>query len=325
MKKILLSKENMHRYNLDTLIVCLALFAVGVYVNGTLAVYQVLVCVVTAVICELFCFHLLLKKKTASDLSAVVTGFVIALLLPSSCPLWVGASASAFAILIAKFPFGDGRNAPFFPATAGFCFAAMLFPKDVFTYPAVTDTVNTLFSTQEGFTAGVSLIDMLKSGDSLTLNVFGISRLLSGRIPGAIGTVSLAALTGAAGYILVREPKRLISTLGFLLSVSVFALAFPRINAGRLTSLVLEICAGSLIFVALIMINNPVNAPSKPRHAFVYGLIGGIITMLLRYFSILGDPTVFTVLIMNALWPTLSSKTVSVKKSPERKESAVNG
>lgn len=324
MEKTLLSKENIFKYNLDTLIICLALFAVGVYRGGALAVYQALVCIITAAIAEALGFHLLLKKKTLPELSAVVTGFIIALLLPSSAPLWVGASGSAFAILIAKLPFGDSRNAPFFPAAAGFCFVCMFFPKEVFTFPSVSDTANTLFMNQEGFTAGASLIDMLKNGDSLKLNVFDFSKLLSGTLPGAVGTVSILALAGAALYILVRQPKRLIPSFGFLLSAGLMAFAFPRINSGRLTSVIMELCAGSLIFVALLMINNPVNAPKKAISAFIYGAVAGIIAMLLRYFSKTSDPTVFTALIMNALWPALSERTSVKKESPERKESEVN-
>lgn len=324
MQKTLISKEAMRSYTLDTLVMCIALFAVGIYINGMLAFYQVLVCVVSAVLSEYLGFHLLLKKKTLSDLNAVMTGFVIALLLPASAPLWVGASASAFAILVAKLPFGDSRNAPFFPAAAGFCFAAMFFPNEVFTYPAVSEAANTLFMNREGFLNGTTLIDMLKNGDSLTLNVFGISKLLSGNIPGSVGTTSLVALLGAVGYLLVRKPKRLIPTAGFLLSAGLMALMFPRINAGRLTSLIMELCAGSLLFVAVLILNNPVTAPQKPREAFVYGLIGGIIAMLLRYFSKTYDTAVFTLLIMNALWPVFSSSTPATKNAA-RKEVQVNG
>ncbi len=320
MQNSLISKENMYRCNIDTILVCIGLFAVGFYLNGVTALYQALTCIITAVLCEYLVFHVMLKRKTLSLLSSVTTGFVISMLLPASAPLWVGASASAFAIVIATMPFGDSRNTPFLPAAAGFCFAAMFFPEEVFTYPALSDTA-TLFFNQEGFTAGTPLTEMLAKGYSLKLNVFGLSNLLSGRIPGAVGTVSLAAMTGVAGYFLVRQPKRLLPSLGFIISAAVIAFCFPRINAGRLTSAVMELCAGSLLFVALIMINNPVTVPKKAPHAFLYGIVAGIICMLLRYFSSLSDPCVFTVIIMNMLWSPLFS---SANKAEKRKETDVN-
>lgn len=302
MQKTLLSQKDMLSYNRDTVLSCVALSVVGVYLNGVNALYQIAVCVATAVICEALSFRLILKKNTLSDLGAVSAGLVISLLLPASAPLYVAATASAFSVLIARLPFGDGRNAPFLPSAAGFCFAAMLFPKAVFTYPALTETASALFFGQDGFIKGTTLLEMLKTGNSLSFNIFGISRLLSGRIPGAIGTVSVLCLIGVAAYLLVRAPKRLVCSFGFLLTAGLIAFIFPRINSGRLVSVIMELSASSLIFVALIMINNPVNCPQKPFKAFLYGALGGVVAMLLRYFSAIGDPTVFTVLIMNALW-----------------------
>ncbi len=302
MQKTLISEKDMQSFNRDTVLICLALSVVGIYLNGITAVYQIAVSVASAMICEGLSFRLILKKKSLSDLGAASTGLVIALLLPASAPLYVAATASAFAVLIAKLPFGDGRNAPFLPSAAGFCFAAMLFPKEVFTYPALTETVSGVFFGQDGFVKGTTLLEILKTGNSLSFNIFGISKLLSGRVPGAIGTVSVLCLIGIAGYLFVRAPKRLICSFGFLLTAGLIAFAFPRINSGRLVSVIMELCASSLIFVALIMINNPVNCPKKPFKAFLYGAFGGAIAMLLRYFSSIGDPTVFTVLIMNALW-----------------------
>ncbi len=302
MQKTLISQKDMQSYNRDTVLICIALSVAGIYLNGMNAVYQIAASVATAVICEALSFRLILKKKTLSDLGALSTGLVIALLLPSSAPLYVSATASAFAVLIAKLPFGDGRNAPFLPSAAGFCFAAMLFPREVFTYPALTEAASGVFFGQDGFIKGTTLLEMLKTGNSLSFNIFGISGLLSGRVPGAIGTVSVLCLMGVFGYLLIRAPKRLICSFGFLLTAGLIAFAFPRINSGRLVSVIMELSASSLIFVALIMINNPVNCPHKPFEAFLYGTLGGIIAMLLRYFSAISDPTVFTVLIMNALW-----------------------
>lgn len=302
MQKTLLSQKDMKSYNLDTVLICIALSIVGVYLNGITAFYQLAVSVVTALLCEGIFFRLILKKKTLSDLGALSTGLVIALLLPASAPLYVAMAASAFSVLIAVLPFGDARNAPFLPSAAGFCFVAMLFPEEVFTYPASAQTATDIFFGQEGFIKGTTVLEMLKTGNSLPFNIFGISGLLSGRVPGAVGTVSLLCLTGVAGYLLIRAPKRLICSFGFLLSAGLIAFAFPRINSGRLVSVVMELCASSLIFVALIMINNPVNCPQRSLKAFLYGALGGIIAMLLRYYSAIGDPTVFSVLIMNALW-----------------------
>ncbi len=304
------------RYNADIFAICLALSAVGVYHGGIYALWQILICSLTAVLCETVSFKAVLKRNTAGDLSALTTGMIIALLLPVSAPFYVGICASAFAILVVKLPFGDVRNTPFLPSAAGFCFAAMMFTDSVFTYPA-TGSEFAFFGT-EGFVKGETLFDMLSKGNSLSLNVFGRVSLLSGNYPGAIGTTSMLVLLGGFGYMAVRHPKRLFASAGYILSAAVFAFLFPRVNSGRLSSVIIELCAGGLIFTALLLITDPVCSPRKPDRAFFYGLMGGAVCMLLRYFSKTPDAACFSILITNALWPALTGETILSKKTAEK-------
>ncbi len=315
-KEIFSLKNPVFRYNADIFAICVALAAVGVYHWGINALWQILLCSLSAVLCEFISFKAVLKKNTLSDLSALTTGIIIALLLPVSAPFYVGISASAFAILVAKLPFGDVRNTPFLPAAAGFCFAAMMFTDAVFTYPAVGSEF--AFFGSEGFTKGETVFDMLSKGNSLSLNVFGRVSLLSGSYPGAIGTTSMLVLLGGFGYMGVRHPKRLFASSGYLLSAAVFAFLFPRVNSGRLSSVIIELCAGGLIFAALLLITDPVTSPRKPDRAFLYGLTGGALCMLLRYFSKTPDAACFSILIANALWPALTGETILTKKTAEK-------
>ncbi len=318
--KTLIGKDDMFRYNLDTVLLCLGLFAVGISLNK-LALYQGIACLLSGIISEYIGFSLILKKKSFSDLSVFASSLLIALLLPASAPLYVGILASAFAVFVAKLPFGDSRNAPFVPAAAGFCFVAMLFPEETFTYAAEGSAL--LFSSQEGFIRGTTLLDMLSQGNSIRLNTFGIAALLSGNIPGAMGTTSILALLGVFGYRLIRDPKRLTVSAGFILSSAVFVCLFPRLHTDILTCMILELCAGSLIFTALMLINDPVSSPAKPLRGLLYGALAGIISMALRYFGNIYDGSVFAVLIMNCLWPALFGETASTKLMPkERKKKA---
>lgn len=298
--KQLLNKKEYIGSNADTLLLSAGLLAVSFFINGFSALYTAGVCLLSGVISEYICFSVILKKKNFGDLSVFASSLLVAMLLPSSAPLYIGALASAFAIWVAKLPFGDGRNAPFAPAAAGFCFVAILFPAEVFSYTSDTLTAS-------------PLLDMLAKGDSVRLNLFGISRLMTGYFPGAIGTAVPGALAGVFFYRLARNPKGLLSSLGFIASSVIFVCLFPRLNTDLITCLVNEICAGSLLFTALMLINDPVTSPSKPVKAIIYGFIGGIVSMLLRYFGNIYDGSVFAVLIMNCLWPTLTGETVSIK------------
>ena len=315
-KEVFSFKNPIFRYNADIFAVCLALSAAGVYLWGIYALWQILLCSLTAVLCEAVSFKAVLKRNTAGDLSALTTGMIIALLLPVSAPFYVGISASAFAILVAKLPFGDVRNTPFLPAAAGFCFASIMFGDAVFTYPAYGSDF--AFFSSEGFVRGETLFDMLSEGDSPSLTVFGRVSLLSGAYSGAIGTTGILLLLGGFGYMAVRHPKRLSASLGYLLSAAVLAFLFPRVNSGRLSSVVIELCAGGLIFAALLLITDPVTSPRKPDRAFLYGVTGGTVCMLLRYFSKTPDAACFSILITNALWPALTGESVLNKKTAEK-------
>lgn len=315
------TKNPVFRYNADILAICLMLSVMGIHLNGIYALWQILICTAAAFFSELILFRLVIKKTTVYDLSAITTGMIIALLLPVSAPFYVGISAGIFAIAVAKLPFGDIKNCPFVPAAAGFCFSATMFPDAVFSYPDRSYAFS--FFAREGFMTGETLFDMLTKGDSLSLNAFGRARLLSGAYPGAIGTTAVLTLIGAFIFLVIRHPKRFYSAAGYLTATAVFALIFPRINSGALSSVAAEICAGSLLFSSVLLITDPVTSPRKPSKAFIYGLLAGSIGMLLRYFSKAPDPSCFSILIVNALWPVISGETVLRKSASGKRKPAV--
>ena len=296
----LINKKDYISSNADTLLLSAGLLAASVFTNGYSALYMAAVCLLSGTISEYICFTLILKKKSFGNLSAFASSILVAMLLPAQAPLYIGALAAFFAVCIAKVPFGDGRNAPFVPAAAGFCFVAMLFPAEVFNY--ASEAVKE-----------APLLDMLINGNGVRLNLFGISRLVTGSYPGAIGTAVPGALAGVFLYRLVRNPKSLLPTLGFIASSAGFICLFPRLNTDLLTCVVCELCAGSLLFTALMLINDPVTSPAKPLRAIAYGFIGGIVSILLRYYGNVYDGSVFAVLIMNCLWPAFFGETVSGK------------
>lgn len=298
-------------YSTDTLIMGAGLLVMGIYLNGIAAFYHAAVGILSAVVCEYVSFKLVLKRNTLGNMSAFSVGLLISLAMSAAAPLWVTASACAFAVLVGKLPFGGTRNAPFVPVAVGVCFAQLCFPQSVFTYPASSGGLHPVFNHAEGFVKGTSLIELLESGKNVSMNIFSYTSLLSGKYPGAIGTTCMLALLGVALYQLIRRPRRLYSSLGFLLCCAFFALAFPRVNSGRVSSLVMELSAGSLMFVALLVLNDPVTAPKRPLSACAYGALAGMLCMLLRYFGKIQEPAFFSVLLVNAFWPLLSKQTAT--------------
>ena len=307
----------------DLIFICLSLSVPAVYYGGLTALIQIFTSVCTCFLSEWIFMKLILKRSFASELSFLSTALIIALLLPSSVPLYVNIIACVFSVAVCVFPFGSHNNTPFLPSAAAIAFSSVAFKGEMKLFPLSSSGSEIIFSTSPLFRSGETLLYSLKNGSAFSADFFSITDVLSGAVPGAMGCTCILALIACAFYLFIRNRKSLIPSLGYLLSCSLFALLFPAVSGGRLLSAFLELSSGSLLFTALLLINNKKIAPKKSVHAFLFGLSGGLIAMLLRRFSPTAYPEVFSVLFMNALWPSFSHKAVKNEASPfhsERKE-----
>lgn len=287
----------------DTLIVCLSLCVIAIYFGGVSALMQIVTCLFAVTASELLFMKLILKRNLLSDLSFVSSALIIALLLPFDAPLYIGAAASVFSVAVAVFPFGSRLNTPFVPSAAGIAFALTFFKGEL--------------------SYGKDLSFLISEGEVFSLDFFSVTDILSGATDGAMGCTSVLTLLAVAVFLFIRKKESLLPSFGFILSAAAFAFIFPRVNSGRLSSVFLEISAGSLLFTALLLINHPVTAPEKRLHGFICGVSGGVLTMLMRRFSPVLMPEVFSVLIMNAVLPALTGETVN-RKNLRRKERRLN-
>ena len=239
-------------------------------------------------------------KPSLADLNAVFTGAVIAMMLPANAPATLAAAGGAFAVAVAKLPFGSTRNSPFIPAAAGFAFLCVCWPQAVFSYPALPEAGRALGAASP---AGVSVAAMLKENISLRLNDLSRFDLLIGNIPGPMGTGSILILAASAVYFLFRRPSSLLNTLGFIGGCAAMALLFPRVLTGRAASLTMELCSGSLVFAAVFLVTDLSLSPKKAVHRFLFGLTAGVLCMLTRYFGAYEEGVCFALMLASAVWP----------------------
>lgn len=307
--------DPLYRYSLDTIIMMAPLLIAGCYLNGYNALRVAFWGIFSAVISEFAACKIMKKDSTVGDLSAAATGLAISLMLPAVCPSYVPIIGSAFAVLVAKIPFGGARRAPFVPAAAGFAFLCVCFPEAVFTYAPITvGTASPLFGS-ENFISATSFGEMLSYGKSVNLNELEIYSILGGVNPGPMGTTCMVALIGSAVYLLAKRPKKLAVSLSFIFACTVMAALFPRVNAGVLTSIFMELSSGTLVFAALILVHNPVSAPRKLLPSMLYGFCAGIVCMLIRYFGKYNEGACFSILIMNAVAPAVSDYYELIKRN----------
>lgn len=284
------SKRSTQKIMLDVLLALLPVTIAGVVIFGITSLAVIAVCVGVAVLSE-FLFNLIVKKQqTISDLSAAVTGLLLALNLPANVPLWQAAVGSLFAIIIVKCLFGGiGRNV---------------------VNPAITARVFMLVAfsslTQAAFpldsTAGATPLALLAEDKTAV----SLQDLFLGNVGGAIGeTCSVALLIGGI-YLLVRKVITWHIPVAFIGTTFIFSLALHEFDFMFALSLVLS---GGLLIGAIFMATDYVTSPTTPLGKLVFGIGAGLITVLIREWGIYPEGVSFAILIMNILNPYIDSLT----------------
>lgn len=290
-------------YMLDMIIMLLATAVVAVYTYGIRALASIVLSVIVAVMTEALGYMFFMKKNPTrlADMSAIFTGLVVALALPSSAPLWLAPLGAAIAIAVAKIPFGDTTTAPFVPAAVGLGFITLSYPDYVFTYPNLAIGKLTAATGTENFVEGTSLAQMLTQSKSIGSNILNVLDVFVGRIPGPMGASCLILMIGTLFYLVIRRRSESVTTISFLLTCMVIAFFFPRVLSGRLYSVLMELSAGLLFYSAVFFLSDPLTGPKTKLGRILYGVCAGILTMVIRHIGAYEESVIFVILIMNAI------------------------
>ena len=232
------------------------------------------------------------------DASPVVTGMIIALLMPASVPYYIPIIAALFAVLVVKFPYGGTGNNIFNPAAAGLAFVSLCFGDQLANYPIPLEILPLKVDETVKLTQGAASI--LKMGAIPTIST---EQLALGNFAGPMGTTNILVIAACLIYLLIRRGVKWYVPVTYLATVSVFAARIHHENLSALDSIIVELVAGSLMFVAVYMLSEPVTQPKRPMAKLLYAVTAGIITMLFRYYGTLLHSAVFALLLTNALSP----------------------
>ena len=268
-------------------------FGYGVYNFGIRALFVVLVCVVSAVLSELV-FALITKKKIrVGDLSAVVTGLLLAMNLPVSIPFWQAALGSAFAIIVVKELFGGlGKNF-MNPALAGRCFLIISFPVAMTNF--TTDTYT-----------GATPLALLKSGESIDIRA-----MVFGNIPGTIGETSMVMILIGACILLLFGVIDLWIPGSYILSFVIFLIIFGG-HGFDPAFISAHLAGGGLMLGAFFMATDYVTRPVSKKGQAVFGIFLGIMTGIFRIFGPSAEGVSYAIILGNCLVPLIDKFTVPV-------------
>ena len=282
------------------LIALLPATCMGVYLFGVPALILIVCSVVTCVATEYIYERLMHKPITIKDGSAMVTGLLLALNLPSGATWWMAVLGGVFAILVVKQLFGGLGQNIMNPALAARCFLMISFAA------RMTD-----FSTSDSVTAklvdtvsGATPLAEIKAGGS-----WDLMSMFLGIIRGTIGETSALLLLIGGIFLVVMKIIDLRIPLTYIGTFAVFALLFGG-HGFDLSYVAAELCGGGLMLGAWFMATDYVTRPVTGKGQYVYGVILGILTGVFRIFGGSAEGVSYAIIFTNLLVPIIERLTL---------------
>ena len=278
----------------DVIVALLPTLGMAMFFFGPRALALCAVSVVSCVIFELLYRLLTRQSSSVGDLSACVTGLLLALSLPASSPYWVPVLGAAFAIIVVKqFYGGLGRNF-MNPALAGRMLAGTL-PILMTTWPK---PLQRLSLTATDAVSAATPMSYLHEG-SLPPQTLDIMFL--GQRGGCMGEISAFMLLLGLGYLVLRRVISARITVSYLGTVALFCLIFPPEGVPALTWTAYQLMGGGLLMGAVFFATDPSTTPVTPRGHIMFGVGCGLLTVLLRSFSSYPEGVGWAILTMNCM------------------------
>ena len=245
---------------------------------------------------------LLKRPSTVSDLSAVVTGILLALNLPVTTPWWVVMIGAIFAIGVVKMTFGGIGQNLFNPAIAGRVFLLISFP----TY--MTDwTVPQGFIHSTDAVSGATLLGKYAEGGVDAVAGTDYLQTMFFNIGGSAGEISTVALILGFIYLLCRRVVKPWIPLSIFATVFVISGIFWLVDPATYTDPVFNLLTGGVVLGACFMATDYVTSPMSTVGGVVYGIGIGLILMMIRYFGSYPEGMSFAILIMNCAVPLINN------------------
>lgn len=301
------TNEDTRSIMLDVVIAMVPALAVAVFTFGLRSLVLTLIAVASCVIFELLYNKILHKDSTIGDMSAVVTGMLLAFNMPVSSPWWLPVFGSLFAIVITKMLFGGiGKNF-MNPALAGRAFLMASWPGLMTTWTVPGASISPIASVNvDGITSATPL-SYLKNG-ALPTDVSLLDMLL-GQTGGCLGEVSALALLAGGAYLLYRKVITINIPAAYILTVAVLTFLFPMGGVPRLEWMLAQVLSGGLMLGAIFMATDYATSPVTPKGQVVFGIGCGLLTVFIRYFGGLPEGVSYSILIMNATVWAIDMKT----------------
>ncbi len=254
--------------------------------------------------------YMLKTKPQVLDGSAMLTGLLLGMNLPSNLPVWIIILGALIAIGVGKMSFGGLGNNPFNPALVGRCFLLVSFPAQMTSWPTVGQ-LGSYLDAQTGATPLSVMKEAIKTGDASLLDKLPdtftmlLGNPANGMGAGTIGEVCAAALLLGLIYMLVKKIITWHIPVSILCTVFVFSGLMHMINPVYANP-VYELLSGGLMLGAIFMATDYVTSPMTKKGQLIYGVAIGFLTIVIRNWGSYPEGMSFAILIMNGFTPLIN-------------------
>ncbi|MBF0463689.1 MAG: RnfABCDGE type electron transport complex subunit D [Nitrospirae bacterium] len=281
-------------------------FVMGVYYFGPKAVIVTLLCIIGSLLSEYFVQKLAGKDISLKDGSAVLTGLLLGMNMPSTLPFYIPLLSSFVAVAITKQLFGGLGYNVFNPALMGRAFALITWPRAMTTWAQPIAN----FTGMDAKTTATPLGILKEQGLDKLLEVFGskmhlYSELLLGHRAGSLGETSVIAILIGAAFLLLRGYITLRIPAAFLASVAAGAWVFGGKQGIFTGDPLVHVLSGGLMLGAFYMATDYVTCPTTKKGQMLFGAGCGLLTILIRLKAGYPEGVMFSILIMNCFTPLI--------------------
>ena len=285
------AKDTTSRIMLYVILALLPTSIFGIYNFGYRALVLILVTIASCVASEWIFNRIVHKKNTLGDLSAVVTGLLLALNLPPALPWWQAVLGGVFAIIVVKCLFGGLGQNFMNPALGARCFLLIAFAANM-----------TNFNIDSY--SGATPLAAMRAGESV--NTFD---MLIGKTAGTIGETSVVAILIGAIILILLGVIDLRIPGTYLVTFVIFMLLFSG-HGFDMNYIVAQLCGGGLMLGAFFMATDYVTSPITPKGQILFGVCLGVLTGLFRTFGANAEGVSFAIILSNLLVPMIEKITI---------------
>lgn len=318
------SGDSVRRNMLLVIAALMPAYAVSIAAFGWGTLITTAISVAACVACEWVIAKFVLKQQsTIGDLSAVLTGLLLAFNLPSNLPWWIVLIGAIVAIGVGKMSFGGLGQNIFNPALVGRVFLLISFPAQMTTWPVPQGFEGGYIDAATGATPLAAMKEVVKGNASAVSKLPDLWEAFIGLVGGSFGEVCAAALI-FGGLLLIctrvitwHIPVSILATAALFAAVTGWCGVLPA-SFGTGEYVLMTLCTGGMLLGAFFMATDYVTSPMSPWGKIIFGIGIGIIVMVIRTWGAYPEGMSFAILIMNACVPLLNK--IRPKRFGEKKK-----